>query len=82
MGALDREERRYVPRLARALVRAMAAVRGGVPLEELAAAIHAGDLVAAMRLFPATDVEGSLAPSAAISRDALEAGGKVSARTL
>jgi len=73
---------RFQPRVARALVTAADRLRSRLPVDELVAAVAAGDVRVATAVVARIDVEDALQPSGEILRDAFNAGGKVEAEEL
>ncbi len=77
---LQRVARPIEGRMARAFVRSVDRMREPVSITELALALAAGSVEAAMRQFPKSLFEDSLRPVGTIARDAVLKGGQVGAK--
>lgn len=78
--SLHREERRYVPKLRRALLKAAERAREGVSLMKLANALEKKDIGKALAAVGEEAIEEKYVPMTGIVRDAFEKGGKVAGR--
>lgn len=76
MRRLEREESRYVPRMTRAIAKALVSLRDRVSIEDLAVAVGLKRMDVIMSKISTLITDDSLTPSAAIVRDIVVAGGK------
>lgn len=67
------------PRLARAVQRAVAKLREGISINDLAMALHAKNVKAATALLTDSSMRDALGPARTIVRDAFFRGGRVGA---